>query len=151
MKTPLLISPCGMNCSLCAWYLAMANNTKKKGVKISYCPGCRIKKKFCGHIMKKCSFYKNKKIDACYECKKMPCRVLKRLDNRYTKKYHMSMIENNKYIKKYGLKKFLAWQKKKWACPKCGELICCHNGLCFKCEINKLKLRKKTHLYEWDK
>lgn len=139
-----LIAPCGMNCGLCAHHLAMVHDINKyKGVKMPYCPGCRIKKKFCGHIMKKCSFYKNKKIDACFECKRMPCRVLKKLDNRYTEKYHMSMVENNKCIKKCGLKKFLAWQKKKWKCPKCGDIRSCHNEKCYSCDKIKAERGKK--------
>jgi hypothetical protein len=36
-----LISPCGMNCSICVSYLAMKNQLKNKGVKMAYCQGCR--------------------------------------------------------------------------------------------------------------
>ena len=143
----ILVAPCGMFCALCSGYLAKKHNVKTKGVKMPYCSGCRIRNKNCAFIKKRCSFYKNKKLDSCFKCKKMPCLALEKLDKRYQEKFHMSMIENNKYIKKHGLKKFITWQKKKWTCQKCGSFICCHNGLCFKCDINKLK--KKEKKYQW--
>lgn len=58
------------------------------------------------------------------------------------------MIENLENIKKEGIKKFLVQQKKKWACPKCGETVCCHNGICFNCDFDKLINKKK--LYRWE-
>jgi len=38
--------------------------------------------------------------------------------------------------------KFLKAQQEKWQCSKCGEVICCHNGLCFNCDFQKLKKKK---------
>jgi hypothetical protein len=35
----------------------------------------------------------------------------------------------------------------KWRCPDCGEVICCHNGLCLNCNLDKLR-QKKT--YRWE-
>lgn len=43
----ILIAPCGMNCSLCARYLAMQNDLKNKGLNKKYCPGCRPRGKNC--------------------------------------------------------------------------------------------------------
>jgi len=57
------------------------------------------------------------------------------------------MIENLEFIKKHGIKDFLESEGKKWKCPNCGEIICCHNGICFNCGLNKLKNKKK--LYRW--
>lgn len=34
-----------------------------------------------------------------------------------------------------------------WCCPECGEVICCHNGLCLNCNLDKLLQNKK---YCWD-
>lgn len=147
----LLIAPCGMNCALCAYYLAEQNKTKKNKVKIPYCPGCRIKKKICAPIIKHCILLRKGQVKYCFECKKFPCRYLKKLDKRYREHYHMSMIENNKFMKKHGIKKFLAAQKKTWRCPECGGTICCHNGLCFSCDLKKLKKRKrKSNKYRWE-
>jgi hypothetical protein len=36
-------------------------------------------------------------------------------------------------------------QEETWRCPKCGELICCHNGLCFHCDLDELRERALTH------
>jgi hypothetical protein len=57
------------------------------------------------------------------------------------------IYENLAFIKKHGLKKFLDKEAAKWKCPQCGGVICCHNGLCFDCSLDKLR-RKKT--YRWD-
>jgi hypothetical protein len=74
----------------------------------------------------------------CYECGSFPCKRLKALDKRYRTKYGMSMIENLKSIKENGINEFMAKEKQKWSCPKCGELMCCHAGYCLCCDIGKL-------------
>ncbi len=143
-----LIAPCGMNCALCSSYLAKKNNIKEKGVKMSYCAGCRLRDKKCAFIKKNCPLLLNNKIKYCYECDKFPCEKLKALDERYRKKFRMSMINNLNLIKEKGIKKLLLSEKKKWQCPKCGEFICCHNGLCFKCVLEKI--RNMENKYRWE-
>lgn len=143
-----LIAPCGMNCSLCSAYQAMKNDSKSQGIKTPYCIGCRPRNKQCAYIYKQCALLRNKKITYCYECRDFPCHNLQTIDERYKKRYRMSMIENLQSIKKNGIEKFLKDQKEKWQCPTCNGLICTHNGLCFKCDITKLKHKKK--IYSWD-
>lgn len=82
----------------------------------------------------------------CYECKDFPCKRLKALDKRYRTKYHMSMIENLRAIKEHGIENFLRKEDDKWSCPDCGNMICCHNGLCLNCKIDILRQNKK---YRW--
>jgi hypothetical protein len=91
-----LISPCGMNCSLCLGYQREKN----------HCKGCRnennIKYKTKGSnncVIKGCKLLKDTKSGFCYECTKYPCTRLKQLDKRYRTKYNMSMIDNLEYIK----------------------------------------------------
>jgi hypothetical protein len=60
----------------------------------------------------------------------------------------MSMISNLEYIRENGIDKFLNEESKKWKCPDCGETICTHNGICFNCGLEKLRLKKK--LYRWE-
>ena len=144
-----LIAPCGMNCALCASYLALVNDVKSKGIKIPYCTGCRMRNKKCAFIKKSCTRRLKGEVDFCFECPDFPCDRVKILDARYKSKYKMSMIENSLFIKEHGLQKFLEKQKKSWECPSCGELISCHNGLCFNCEL--AKLRSKKQKYRWDK
>ena len=94
-----------------------------------------------------CELLKNGRIRFCYECSDFPCRRLKGLDKRYRTKYHMSMIENLKDIQRKGIDTFLKSETEKWACPKCGEPICCHNGLCLHCELETLRTNKR---YRWN-
>jgi hypothetical protein len=60
----------------------------------------------------------------------------------------MNMVDNLRYIKEHGLAKFLTAEKKKWECPRCGGVICCHNGLCYSCDLEKMKIKKKR--YRWE-
>lgn len=129
MKTdPLLIAPCGMNCSICLGFLRDKNK----------CVGCRLIKetmyksiKQC--IIRNCELLAETKSKFCYECGKYPCRRLKQLDKRYRTKYSMSMIENLEFIKVKGLKKFLVKEEVRWRCESCGGPICVHRGYCLQC------------------
>lgn len=137
-----LIAPCGMNCALCAAY----QRTLRK------CPGCWIDSKdknaSCVRCrIKNCPRLKGRGRKFCFECEKFSCARLDHLDTRYRGKYHMSMIANLKMIKKKGLPQFIKSQDKQWQCKKCSGMICCHNGLCMKCDMAKLKRRKSV--YRW--
>lgn len=77
-----------------------------------------------------------------------PCKMLKGLDRRYRTKYHMSMIDNLNFIKEKGIELFLEKEKEKWECKTCGDVICCHNGLCLNHQIDEFLNNKK---YRWDK
>ncbi len=39
---------------------------------------------------------------------------------------------------------FLGKKEEMGRCPDCGGTICCHNGLCFSCSLDKLRLKKKN-------
>lgn len=143
-----LIAPCGMNCAVCSAYMAFKYNLKNKEVKMPYCTGCRPRDKQCAFLKKRCDLLLNKKVKYCYECEDFPCTKLQHIDKRYRTFHRMSMIENLQYIKKKGIKEFLVREEEKWKCPKCGGIICCHNGICFKCGLEKLKKKKK--LYRWE-
>ena len=131
-----------MNCSLCISYLFNKYDLNKKGFHKSYCSGCINRGKNCTFALgKSCDLIGKGKIRFFYECDKFPCNGLKRLDKRYRTKYNMSMIENLNYIKENGMEQFIA-KKNKWKCSDCGDLICCHNGLCLNCNIDKLKNKK---------
>jgi len=143
-----LIAPCGMDCSVCSNYLALKNDVRAKGVRMAYCKGCRPRDKKCSFLKKRCELLLNNKVEFCYECEEFPCKNLQHIDNRYQTFFRMSLIDNLNFIKEHGLAKFLETQKKKWRCPECGEVICCHNGICFSCSLEKLKNKKK--LYRWE-
>lgn len=142
-----LIAPCGMNCSLCAAYLFKQKDLNKKGFHRTYCPGCIPRGENCKHMADACALLGNGLVRFCFECENYPCKRLKALDKRYRTKYHMSMIENLNAINEKGMKEFLEAEKEKWRCPTCGGTICCHNGLCFDCDLETLLHNTK---YRWN-
>jgi len=124
-----LIAQCGMNCGVCMAYLREKNK----------CPGCRwpnankpVTRVRCK--IKNCKGFQKGKVKFCFECKNFPCDDLEHLDNRYKKKYDMSMIKNLKKIEEKGIQKFLEDQHKKYKCPKCNGMISVHNKKCYSCE-----------------
>ena len=128
------IAPCGMNCFICKYFHREKNQ----------CPGCRgpneNKPKYCIECkLVICNTINKNQSGFCYDCQKIPCTRLKNLDKRYKKKYHMSMLENQDFIKKNGMKAFLEKEKKKWKCPKCGGIIICHGGMCLTCGFVKFE------------
>lgn len=129
-----LIAPCGMNCEICVSYYGYAVNGRKRKIT---CIGCRPRDKSCAFVKKGCDLLTKKKIDFCYECDNFPCIKLKGLDDRYQRKYDMSMIENLEYIQKNGIDKFITKERKRWDCPECGGIICVHTKKCYKCEENR--------------
>ena len=147
MKKAELIAPCGMNCGLCFSYLAMKNDLNKQGFRRKYCAGCLPRGKNCTFMSKQCSLLGKGLVRFCHECGAFPCSRLKALDKRYRSKYHMSMVENLRFIKEHGMERFLEKEEAKWHCPECGGVICCHNGLCLNCGLDKLRQNKK---YRWD-
>ena len=67
----------------------------------------------------------------CYQCDDFPCSLLQKLDDSYSSLYRMSMVENQKIMKKEGVKGLLLREEEKWKCPDCGGVISCHNDICF--------------------
>lgn len=137
-----LIAPCGMNCSLCISYQAMTNDMNKKGFHKKYCQGCIPRGENCTHMGDACDLLKEGKVRFCYECNSFPCKRLKSLDKRYSTKYRMSMIRNLGSIRDEGMEVFLDKEAEIWKCAECGGIICCHNGLCLNCDMDKLVLCK---------
>jgi hypothetical protein len=128
-----LIAPCGMNCGLCSGYLALSRGHKKKRG-MPHCAGCRIRQKNCAFIKKRCETRLVKKVEFCHECMRFPCENLKKIDKRYRTRYDYSFIENLKIIREKGLDAFLEREREQWKCPNCGDVICIHNGKCYKCQ-----------------
>ncbi len=119
------IAPCGMNCALCMGF----QREKKK------CLGCNIEDPDKPGYCKKCFVVicEKRKENTCCNCKDLPCKRIKQLDKRYTAKYHMSMMENLEFIREKGMDAFLEWERKRWTCPNCGDLISVHRENCMSC------------------
>lgn len=128
-----LIAPCGMNCALCASFLAYSYGIPKKAGRVSHCAGCRPRDKQCAFIKKRCTRLARKEIDFCFECGRKPCPDLLRVDKLYRTRYGMSPVANLEFIRTKGMAAFLKHQKKEHACPECGGLVCVHNGKCYTC------------------
>jgi hypothetical protein len=122
-----LIAPCGMNCRLCRAY------TREKNA----CPGCRADDSNKPKTRVVCQIKTCEKIRwgaaYCFKCDRFPCDRLNHLDERYRTRYGMSMIENLADIKKSGIRRFIQSEKKKWACSRCGQLLCVHKSVCLTC------------------
>ena len=143
-----LVAPCGMNCAICSWYLAYGHDVKSQGIRMPYCIGCRPRDKKCAFLKKKCELLMSSRVRYCYECSSFPCEVLKRLDKPLRPYFGITMIENLEYIREHGVEAFLETEAAKWRCPECGAVICCHNGLCYKCQLDTL--RHKKNKYRWE-
>jgi len=141
-----LTAPCGMNCALCVSYLAMTNQLNQQGFSRRYCVGCQPRGKNCTYMQRHCDLVGHGLVRFCYECSEFPCRRLQTLDQRYRAKYHMSMLENLELIRDQGMERFLERERERWTCPDCGGAICCHNGLCLHCGLEKLRQNKR---YRW--
>ena len=137
-----LIAPCGMNCGICMVYLRERNK----------CKGCRAsdvgkpvtrtecKIKTCEKRASERKTCEKEEFEFCFECSEFPCKRLNQLDNRYRRKYRMSMIENLIAIRDGGISGFLASEAERWRCRNCGEVINVHKGGCSVCgsELEKL-------------
>jgi len=125
-----MIAPCGMNCALCIAFHREKNT----------CPGCLGMDTNKSNYCRKCIIKNCDKLDLngrkkyCYTCSDFPCKRMKQLDKRYSTKYGMSMIENQNYIKKHGIREFVKNERNRWTCSHCGALISVHRQHCFYCE-----------------
>jgi Protein of unknown function (DUF3795) len=125
---PLIIAPCGINCSLCRAYIRERQP----------CPGCRggddNKSNSClTCVIKNCSELAAGGLQFCSSCDQLPCANLLHLEARYQAKYSVSVIENLVRIKTVGIKYFVAEETAKWSCPDCGTLLCMHKPQCVNC------------------
>ncbi|MCU0853314.1 MAG: DUF3795 domain-containing protein [Thermoplasmata archaeon] len=144
-----LVAPCGMNCNVCAAYLACTHDVRSKGIRMMYCKGCMSKKRPCAFLKQKCKLLRDEEIRFCYMCPTFPCDRLSSIDKLYRTNFRMSEIENLSRIRAEGIKSFLKAERRKWKCHKCGGVISCHNGLCFDCDLETLRRKKRP--YRWSR
>jgi len=132
--TAELMAPCGMNCALCSSYRAYAHGLTKKAGKISHCIGCRPRGKKCAYIKGSCEKLGQGTLEYCFECATFPCPHLEQLDGRYRKNYSYSMVDTLRDIASRGIAEALKIQRERYRCPRCGGVICVHNGKCYSCD-----------------
>jgi len=131
---PLLVAPCGMDCAVCSSQLAFANGVPRRRGAIAHCAGCRIRGKRCAFLKGHCRRLALGRVEYCFECPEYPCDRLGRLDGRYARTYGMSLIGNLEAIRADGIEAFIARQRSRFGCPRCGGLRSVHNGKCFACQ-----------------
>ena len=119
-----------MNCRICAGYIGYTTTGKKRKMR---CIGFKPTDKSCAHLKNYCKNKTINKIEYCYQCSDFPCKQLQKLDNKYRKRYNMSMIENLEYIRDNGMSDFLKQQQKKYLCPECDRVIYVNNSKCYSC------------------
>jgi len=83
--------------------------------------------------MKNCEKLAQGSLKFCFGCEGFPCARLSHLDERYRTKYATSPIKNLTTIKAVGIRKFVASENQKWACPQCGSLLSMHIPQCRSC------------------
>ena len=125
---PILIAPCGIDCRLCRAYVRERKS----------CPGCRIDGRFKSNACAACAIKNCEKlvkgnIEYCFDCDEFPCARLSHLDKRYRTKYATGVLDNLLSIKKIGIRNFVNNENKKWACPRCGSMLCMHKPQCMSC------------------
>jgi hypothetical protein len=111
-----------MNCAICMAFLRTKNR----------CGGCYAPDRRCH---KNCTIFACEKVRGrCdHTCAEFPCRGLRQLDERYRKKYGMSMIENLEAIRNNGIRAFVKTERERWTCTACGGTIDVHHGCCSSC------------------
>jgi hypothetical protein len=117
-----LIAPCGLDCAICIAFLREKNR----------CGGCYTPERQCR---------RNCPVFTCYQvkdgyhhtCAEFPCRRLKLIDERYRKKYHVSMLDNLAAIREDGIRAFVKSERVRWTCKVCGGTIDVHHYRCSVC------------------
>ncbi|MHA2123019.1 MAG: DUF3795 domain-containing protein, partial [Promethearchaeota archaeon] len=104
--------------------------------------GCRIRNKNCAFIRRDCPALRNNELEFCYECNNFPCQNLEKINETYTDRWSLSLIENLIRNKEVGVENWLQEQKELYTCPECGGEICIHDEECFDCG-NKINPNKK--------
>lgn len=124
---PEMFAPCGMNCLVCYKHCyhkkPCAGCLRSDQGKPEHCRKCRIK-----------DCIRDKGHQFCYECASYPCKQIKSLEKSYNTRYHVSLMENSRMVRVYGMTEFLRQQMEKYTCPECGGIISIHDGECSECQ-----------------
>ena len=121
-----MFAPCGMNCKVCYRHCnhksPCTGCLSGDGGKPAHCRNCAIRD---------CA--RGRGLAHCYACAGYPCKRMLRLEKSYTTRYGVSLLGNGRFVKENGLAAFLAQQKRRYTCPKCGGVISLHDARCSAC------------------
>jgi hypothetical protein len=133
-------------------YLAVRENDSKEIARISesrgiplaevLCDGCLSEKVFiecinCRHGFRRCA--SEKKVTWCFECPDFPCKRLEKFRDIHVVRgvsHHNNVIEDLRYMKDHGVKRFVDEQKTRGHCPHCGKKLYWYLRECPRCHAN---------------
>ena len=122
-----MFAPCGIDCMACYKHCNSSNP----------CNGCfmesKIKKRICHNCRIKACIL-NKSIQYCYECNQFPCKLIKKLNNKYAKQYDVDLINNSISVRDDGFESFLKMDYRWWHHEKCGGILSMQEGFCSECQ-----------------
>jgi hypothetical protein len=105
----------------------------------TYCRTCSIRT---------CAAFQDSRSKYCIDCARFPCPRMKQLDKRYRTRYGTSTLANLEFIRRNGIRKFVARERERWACPHCGGLMCVHRADCPACGKTIRRLGTQTEPLE---
>ena len=115
---PALVAACGIYCGACPALIASLKAKTHSDIK---CLGCWSTKKPSPYapkcVVRKCA--QTKHVQSCGECKEYPCQLIPPLINDKPK--YGLREKNLNAVHDQGLEPWLAGQKKRWTCEKCGK------------------------------
>src|SRR5512139_1118936 len=121
-----MLAPCGITCYACYVHLRAKKSCDgchgPDGSKPEHCRACKIKDCAAGHG-----------VAFCHECETFPCAIIRRLDRSYRQRYRVSLVENGLRLKAVGVDVWLAEERARWTCPRCGGVISQHDRACSEC------------------
>jgi len=123
----IMFAPCGINCKLCVKHTKESNS----------CPGCLIDSPNKTKNSLKCkikSCLSKKRVKYCGRCSEFPCKLIKKQDKNYKKRYNFSTLNNAKRITYTGINKIMDEDKEKWACPECNGIVTIQDKICTDCK-----------------
>ncbi|MDO5851291.1 MAG: DUF3795 domain-containing protein [Methanobacteriaceae archaeon] len=119
-----MFAPCGVDCMTCTYH-------------ISSCPGCRMGNHGKTKSTLKCKIkacFDNKKFKYCSRCSQFPCKLIKKHDKNYKKRYNISPINNSKEVENRGINNFMKKEQLEWSCPDCNHIISFNDKICSNCK-----------------
>jgi ribosomal protein S27AE len=134
---------CGLNCGACPilganergdeeWIKKAAESEPCKPEDLR-CQGCKtdVTAIFCTDCeIRLCA--REKGVEFCHECTDFPCETISNFRNdRHP--HHSVIFKNLRTIKGKGLEVWLAKEKKRWSCKKCGARFYWYSEKCSEC------------------
>ena len=88
----------------------------------------------CGMNCNLCIKHVNPK-NPCPRCSEFPCKLIKKQDKNYKKRYNFSTLDNAKRITYTGINKIMLEDKLNWQCKSCGGIISIQEHICSECGL----------------